>query len=86
VGKKPEEDEVLTFSKLESFRVGEISATRRLLKAARAGVEMVVGLVKPVLVQYMTKVKEGIVANAASATVTALGVLLGYAFKALLGL
>ncbi len=66
-------------------REAEISAARRLLKAARVDVEKVATLVKPVVVEYVKKVKDGIVAHAASATVTALGVLLGYAFKALIG-
>jgi hypothetical protein len=37
-------------------------------------------------VEYVKKVKDGIVEHAAWATVTALGVLLGYVFKSLLGL
>ncbi|WP_342724192.1 hypothetical protein AAFG07_34720 [Bradyrhizobium sp. B097] len=67
-------------------RGAEISAARRLIRSNRVRVDLVVDLIKPTVVQYATKVKDGIVANAANATVTALGVLLGYAFKALLGL
>lgn len=63
-----------------------MSAARRLLKAVRVDIEKVAALVKPVVVEYVKKVKDGIVAHAASATVTALGVLLGYVFKGLLGL
>ncbi|GGI22248.1 hypothetical protein GCM10010987_18450 [Bradyrhizobium guangdongense] len=48
--------------------------------------EMVAALIRPIVFQYLTEVKDGIVANAATATVTASGVLLGYGFKALLGL
>lgn len=66
-------------------REAEVSAARRLLKAVRVNVEMVAALVKPVVVEYVKKVKDGIVAHAASATVTALAVLLGYVFKGLLG-
>jgi hypothetical protein len=64
----------------------QISAARRLIQSARVRVDLVVDLIKPTVVQYAMKVKDGIVANAANATVTALGVLLGYAFKTLLGL
>jgi hypothetical protein len=67
-------------------REAEISAARRLIKSARVRVDLVVDLVKPTVVDYVSKVKGGVVANAANATITALGVLLGYAFKALLGL
>lgn len=67
-------------------REAKISAARRLIRSARVRVDLLVDLIKPTVVQYATKVKDGIVANAANATVTALGVLLGYAFKALLGL
>jgi DNA-directed RNA polymerase subunit K/omega len=67
-------------------REAEISAARRLIRASLVRVAMVVELIKPVVTKYITQVRDGIVANMASATVAALGVLLGYAFKALIGL
>ncbi|KWV56656.1 hypothetical protein AS156_04040 [Bradyrhizobium macuxiense] len=66
-------------------REAEVSAARRLLRASLVRLEPLVALLKPILVQYTTKVKDGLIAAAALATVTALTVLLGQIFKAMLG-
>lgn len=58
-------------------RVAEISAVRRLLQAPWVRVEPLVALVKPLLAQYGTAVKTGIIAIAAAATIAALRALVG---------
>ncbi|MBP1064836.1 hypothetical protein JOE51_006303 [Bradyrhizobium japonicum] len=70
-------------------REAEVSAARRLLRATLVRLEPLAVLLKPILVVYATKVKDGIVAHAATATVTALIALIGALaplFKTMLGL
>ena len=67
-------------------REAEVAAARRLLRAVRVRLEPLAALLRPILVQYVNKVKDNLVAAAALATVAALGALLGSVFKALLGL
>jgi hypothetical protein len=67
----------------------EVSAARRLLRATLVRLQPLVALLRPILVQYGTKVKDGLIAHAATATVTALIALLGVLaplFKTMLGL
>ncbi|MBR1214618.1 hypothetical protein [Bradyrhizobium sp. JYMT SZCCT0180] len=67
-------------------REAEVSAARRLMRAVRVRLEPLVALLKPLLVQYGTKVKDGLIAAAAAATTAALITLFGLIFKSLLGL
>jgi hypothetical protein len=67
-------------------REAEVSAGRRLLKAARVRLEPLAALLRPVLAQFTTKVKDNLVSAAALAVSGALITLLGLGFKALLGL
>jgi hypothetical protein len=70
-------------------REAEVSAARRLLWARIVRLEPLVALLRPILVEYVSKVKDGLVAHAASATVNALTELfatLGALFKSMLGL
>jgi hypothetical protein len=70
-------------------REAEVSAARRLLSAALVRLEPLVALLRPILVEYGTKVKDGLIAHAATATVAALIALLGVLaplFRTMLGL
>jgi hypothetical protein len=67
-------------------REAEVSAARRLLRAPLVRLEPLVSLLKPILVDYATKVKDGLVAHAATATVAALTALFGVVLKSMLGL
>jgi hypothetical protein len=67
-------------------REAEVSAARRLLRAALVRLEPLVALLRPILVEYGTKVKDGLIAHAATATVDRLIALLGVLFKTMLGL
>jgi hypothetical protein len=70
-------------------REAEVAAARRLLRATLVRLEPLVALLRPIVVEYVMKVKDGLVAHAAAATVVALIALLG-AFgpllKSMLGL
>jgi hypothetical protein len=70
-------------------REAEVAAARRLLRATLVRLEPLVALLRPIVVEYVIKVKDGLVAHAAAATVVALIALLG-AFgpllKSMLGL
>lgn len=67
-------------------REAEVSAARRLLKAAKIRLEPLASLLKPILVQFTTKVKDNLIATAATLASGALITLLGLGFKTLLGL
>jgi hypothetical protein len=67
-------------------REAEVSAARRLLKAAQVRLEPLASLLKPILVQFTTKVKDNLITAAAALASGALIALLGMGFKALLGL
>jgi hypothetical protein len=67
-------------------REAEVAAARRLLRAAQVRLEPLAALLRPILVEYVTKVKDGLVAHAAGVTVTALIALFGILFKSMLGL
>jgi hypothetical protein len=67
-------------------RQAEVSAARRLMKAVRVRLEPLAALLRPILVQYVSKIKDGLVAHAATATTAALIALFGLIFKSLLGL
>jgi hypothetical protein len=53
-------------------RVAEVSAARRLLKAIRVRIEPLVALLKPLVAQYGTKLKDNLVGIAVTVTVSAL--------------
>jgi hypothetical protein len=61
-------------------REAEVSAARRLLKAARVRVDALVALLKPLVVQYATKLKDNLVGIAVTGTVSALVYLFGKIF------
>jgi hypothetical protein len=61
-------------------RIAEVSATRRLFKAVWVRIEAVVALLKPLVGQFGTKLKEGLIGAAVKAVMTALGTLMGYLF------
>lgn len=61
-------------------REAEVSAARRLLKAARVRVEALAALLKPIVTQYATKLKDSLVGMAVQGTIGALGYLLGKIF------
>jgi hypothetical protein len=70
-------------------REAEVSAARRLLRATLVRLEPLAALLRPILVEYGTKVKTGLIAHAAAATVGALIALLGVLaplLKSMLGL
>jgi hypothetical protein len=70
-------------------REAEVSAARRLLRATLVRLEPLAALLRPILVEYVTRVKEGLVAHAATATVAALITLFaafGPLLKSMLGL
>jgi hypothetical protein len=61
-------------------REAEVSAARRLLKAARVRVSALVELLKPLVTQYATKLKDNLVGIAVTGTISALGYLFGKIF------
>jgi hypothetical protein len=67
-------------------REAEVSAARRLLNAARVRLEPLASLLKPILVQFTTKVKDNLITTAATLASGALITLFGMGFKALLKL
>lgn len=60
--------------------IAEVSAARRLLQAARVRIVALVELLKPLLVQFVAKVKDGVIATLATAAVAAIVALLGHIF------
>lgn len=67
-------------------REAEVSAARHLMKAARIRLEPLASLLKPILLQFTTKVKDHLIATAAALAAAALIAYFGPIFKALLGL
>jgi hypothetical protein len=61
-------------------RVAEVSASLRLLKAAQVRVEALVALLRPVVVQFTTKVKDNLISAAAAKVSTAIVAWLGHFF------
>ncbi|MEA2860176.1 MAG: hypothetical protein QOC72_2215 [Methylobacteriaceae bacterium] len=58
-------------------RIAEVSATRRLLAAARVRTEALVALVRPLAIQFGTKLKDTVIGTAVTALMAALGALIG---------
>ncbi|WP_375780477.1 hypothetical protein ACE103_17705 [Bradyrhizobium sp. ma5] len=67
-------------------REAEVSAARRLIRAVRVRLEPLAELLKPLLVQFGTNLKDNLVKAAAAAASAALIALFGYLLKTLLGL
>ncbi|MGY8678350.1 hypothetical protein Q2941_11085 [Bradyrhizobium sp. UFLA05-153] len=61
-------------------REAEVSAGRRLLKATRVRVNVLLALLKPIVTQYGTKLKDSLIGMAVQATIGVLGHLLGKIF------
>jgi hypothetical protein len=59
-------------------RVAEVSAVRRPLQATRVRVEAVVALLKPLVEQAKTKLKDTLISMAVTQLLALLGTLLGY--------
>jgi hypothetical protein len=66
-------------------RIAEVSATRRVLQALRVRVEPIVSLLQPIILQFGTKLKDTLVGIAVTKVMTAVGALIGYVFKAIVG-
>ncbi|MCK1687959.1 hypothetical protein [Bradyrhizobium sp. 145] len=60
--------------------IAEVSAARRLLKAVRVRIAALTELLKPLLVQFVAKVKDNLIATLAAAAVAALVAWLGNIF------
>ncbi|RXT40279.1 hypothetical protein [Bradyrhizobium betae] len=60
--------------------VAEVSAARRLLQAARVRIAALAELLKPLLVQYVAKVKDNVIATLAAAAGAAILAWLGHIF------
>lgn len=61
-------------------RVAEVSAARRLMDAVRVRVEPLTELLRPLIVQFATKLRDNLISAAVTAVVTTLGVLFGKLF------
>jgi hypothetical protein len=66
-------------------RIAEVSAARRVLEAVRVRVEPIVALLQPIAVQFGTKLKDTLLGIAVGKAMGAVGALIGYAFKAVIG-
>jgi hypothetical protein len=66
-------------------RIAEVSAARRVLQAVRVRVEPVVTLLQPIAIQFGTKLKDTLLGMAVSKAMGAVGTLIGYVFKAVIG-
>lgn len=66
-------------------RIAEVSAARRVMQAVQVRVEPIVALLKSVVVQFSTKLKETLVGIAVNKTVGALSAIIGQVFKSLTG-
>jgi len=64
-------------------RIAEVSAVRRLLQAIRIRIEPVVTLLKPLVEQARTKLKDTLVGMAVSKLIGLLGALLSYVWSVL---
>ena len=67
-------------------RIAEVSAVRRVMQAVRVRVEPVVALLKPIVVQFGTKLKDTLVGIAVNKAVVAITAFIGQVFKSLTGL
>ena len=67
-------------------REAEVSAAGRLMKAAQVRLEALAAVLKPILVQFATKVKDNVISTAAVTVSGALITLFGIVMKNLLGL
>jgi hypothetical protein len=61
-------------------RIAEVSAARRLMQAIRVRVEALVMLLRPTVIQLVTKIKDNLITIAATAVVSGLIALLGKIF------
>jgi hypothetical protein len=61
-------------------RIAEVSASRRLLEAGQVRVEALVALLRPVIVQFTTKVKDNLITAAALAVSGGIIAWLGHIF------
>lgn len=62
-------------------RIAEVSAVRRLLKAILVRIEPIVSLLKPLVKQFATKLKDTVIGIAVGKVVSLLGTLLSYVFS-----
>jgi hypothetical protein len=67
-------------------RIAEVSALRRVMQAVRIRIEPVVTLLKPIVVQFGTKLKDTVVGIAVNKVVGALSAVIGQVVKSLTGL
>jgi hypothetical protein len=61
-------------------RIAEVSAARLLMDAVRVRIEPLVSLLRPIVIQFATELKDNLVAIAVTATVAALTALFGHIF------
>lgn len=68
----------MTVAEDSEFKVRKGSAARRLLQAARRRIAALTELLKPLLVQFVAKVKDNVIATLATAAVAAIVALFGH--------